>query len=67
VEVIRQNANRDGLEGPTFANKAVGPSEAINFFDEKGAGSVGKDDREEKYTALYIGPAIVRHGALYHA
>jgi hypothetical protein len=67
VEVIRQDAYCDRLEGAAFMRETVCLTQSIDLLDEQIARSVLKDDGEEKHATFNICSAIIRHGDLYHA
>ncbi len=67
VEVIRKNANCNGLKWPSILNESVGRSQTFDFFNEQCARAINENDREKERDAFGLYASIVRHDHLHRA
>jgi hypothetical protein len=63
MNMIRQNADRDGLKRMPLLNDFIDVPEAVDFVDQKAVGPLREDDREKENAA--IGTNILRHDVPY--
>ena len=68
VQMIGQDAQRLGAEGPGGARRAVSLAEDVDLFGQRALRAVGEADREGEGTPLPVVSPVVRHvGGVAHS
>jgi hypothetical protein len=67
MEVIGQDANRNGFKRTTLLDSAIGLSQPVDFSCQQIAGAVSQHNGEEEDTAFDPCATIVWHGEAYCA